>query len=256
MKTCLVTGGASGIGFAIAKKFAEEKFNVVIADMNLEAAQKAADELATQGIKTLAVAMNVTDEAAVAAGFKKTVETFGQVNVVVNNAGLQIISPLHDFDLKNWKLVQDVQLTGGFLVSKAAIQAMKKNADGGSILFIGSIHSFLASKNKAAYVTAKHGLMGLMRAIAKEGGEHHIRSNLVAPGFVKTPLLEKQIPEQAEQLGISEEEVVKNVMLGQTVDGEFSSLEDVANVTHYLATFPTLALTGQSMLVTHGWHMS
>jgi 3-hydroxybutyrate dehydrogenase len=129
----------------------------------------------------------------------------------------------------------------------------KKN--GGRIIVIGSVHSFEASKNKAAYVTAKHGLLGFVRAVAKEGAEHNISSNLIGPGFVKTPLVEKQIPEQAKTLGISEEDVVKKVMLGETIDGEFTTVDDVADVALFLAGFPTNALSGQSIIVSHGWHI-
>jgi 3-hydroxybutyrate dehydrogenase len=126
---------------------------------------------------------------------------------------------------------------------------------GGSILYTGSIHSHIASPNKSAYVAAKHALSGLTKSVAKEGAKHQIRANLISPGFVRTALVEKQIPEQARQLGITEEEVVKNVMLGATVDGEFTSLEDLAETAIFLAAFPSLALTGQSIVVSHGHFM-
>ncbi len=132
---------------------------------------------------------------------------------------------------------------------------MIAGGNGGRIIVMGSVHSFEASKNKAAYVTAKHGLLGFVRAIAKEGAEHNISSNLIGPGFVRTPLVEKQIPEQAKSLGISEAEVIKNIMLGETVDGEFTTTDDIANVATFLAGFETNALTGQSIIVSHGWHI-
>jgi len=128
-------------------------------------------------------------------------------------------------------------------------------AGSGSVILMGSVHSKEASPLKSAYVTAKHGLLGLARVIAKEGAEHGVRANVICPGFVKTPLVEKQIPEQAKDLGITEEEVINDIMLGGTVDKEFTTVEDVAEIAHVFAAFPTNALTGQSMIVSHGWFM-
>jgi 3-hydroxybutyrate dehydrogenase len=125
----------------------------------------------------------------------------------------------------------------------------------GSIIFMGSVHSKEASPLKSAYVTAKHGLIGLNKVIAKEGAAHGVRSNVICPGFVKTPLVEKQIPEQAKTLGISEDDVVKKIMLGGTVDGQFTTVDDVAQIALLFASFPTNALTGQSLVVSHGWFM-
>jgi 3-hydroxybutyrate dehydrogenase len=126
---------------------------------------------------------------------------------------------------------------------------------GGSIIYMGSVHSKEASVLKAPYVTAKHGLIGLAKTIAKEGAKHNIRANVICPGFVRTALVEKQIPEQAKTLGISEDQVVRNVMLKDTVDGEFTTTADVAQVALMFASFPTNALTGQSLVVSHGWFM-
>lgn len=131
-----------------------------------------------------------------------------------------------------------------------------KARGGGSIIFMGSVHSREASPLKSAYVTAKHGLLGLARVIAKEGGAYGIRANVICPGFVRTPLVEKQIPEQAAELGISEQEVIERIMLGETVDKEFTTVEDVAEVAFVFAAFPTNALTGQALNVSHGWNMA
>jgi 3-hydroxybutyrate dehydrogenase len=132
---------------------------------------------------------------------------------------------------------------------------MYAGGKGGSIIYMGSVHSHEASKLKSAYVTAKHGLLGLARVVAKEGGPRGVRANVVCPGFVRTPLVDKQIPEQAAALGISEADVVKNVMLKETVDGEFTTVADVANTVAFLAGFESNALTGQSVVVSHGWFM-
>jgi 3-hydroxybutyrate dehydrogenase len=126
----------------------------------------------------------------------------------------------------------------------------------GSVILMGSVHSKEASPLKAPYVTAKHGLIGLSRVLPKEGAAYGVRTNVICPGFVLTPLVEKQIPEQSKTLGISEEEVVKKVMLGQTVDGEFTTMEDIAEIALFFAAFPTNALTGQSIVASHGWCMN
>jgi len=146
-------------------------------------------------------------------------------------------------------------LDGSFLTTRAAMRAMISNKRGGTILYMGSVHSHIASPNKSAYIAAKHGIVGLAKAVAREGAKHGIRSNVICPGFVRTPLVEKQIPEQAQLLGITEEEVIKNVMLRETVSGEFTSIEDVAATAVFLASFPSNALTGQSIVVSHGHFM-
>lgn len=255
-KVCIITGAASGIGHGIAKRYVADGAKVVIADLKLDAAQKTADELSAEGSgEAMAVEMNVTDEAQVNDGVAKVIETWGKIDVLVSNAGVQIVHPLEDFPFDDWKKLLSIHLDGAFLTSKAVMPHMQK-AGSGSIIFMGSVHSKEASPLKSAYVTAKHGLLGLARVISKEGAKHGIRANVICPGFVKTPLVEKQIPEQARDLGISEEEVVNKIMLGETVDQEFTTIEDVAEVAHVFAAFPTNALTGQSLVVSHGWYMN
>jgi 3-hydroxybutyrate dehydrogenase len=182
------------------------------------------------------------------------VEKWGTVDVLVSNAGVQIVHRTEDFPFSEWKKMLAIHLDGAFLTTKACLPHMYKQKSG-SVILMGSVHSKLASPLKSAYVTAKHGLIGLARTLAKEGAEFGVRANVICPGFVKTPLVEKQIPEQAERLGISEEDVVKKIMLGGTVDGEFTTLEDVAEVALMFASFPSNALTGQSLIVSHGWAM-
>ncbi len=253
-KVAIVTGAASGIGYAIARRYVEAGGRVVIADIKMEQAERAARQLG--GPETIiAIEMDVTSEEAVNAGVAKTVSTFGTVDILVSNAGVQIVHPVHEFPYSEWKKMLAIHLDGAFLTTKACLPHMYKQKSG-SVILMGSVHSKEASPLKAPYVTAKHGLLGLSRVLAKEGAAHGVRSNVICPGFVLTPLVEKQIPEQAKTFGISEEEVVKRIMLGQTVDGEFTTMEDVAEVALFFAAFPTNALTGQSLVVSHGWSMN
>ncbi len=254
-KVCLVTGAASGIGREIALVYARAGGRVAIADLKEDAAQKTVDEIVAAGGTAMAVAMDVTSEEQVNAGVAKVVEAWGGVDVLVSNAGIQIVNPIEKFSFADWKKMLAIHLDGAFLTTRACIPHMQASGRGGAIIYMGSVHSKEASVLKSAYVTAKHGLLGLCRTVAKEGGKHGIRANVICPGFVRTPLVEKQIPEQAKELGISEEDVVKKVMLKETVDGEFTTVADVAAVALLFAAFETNALTGQSLLVSHGWHM-
>ena len=253
-KVAIVTGAASGIGHGIAKRYAAAGARVVIADVRLDAAEKAAREIGGSD-SALAVEMDVTSEEAVNDGVRNTVSTFGTVDVLVSNAGVQIVHPVEEFPFADWKKMLAIHLDGAFLTSKACLPHMYKQKSG-SIIFMGSVHSKEASPLKSAYVTAKHGLLGLARVIAKEGGAKGVRANVICPGFVRTPLVDKQIPEQAKELGISEKEVVERFMLGDTVDKEFTTIEDVAEIAFLFAAFPTNALTGQSLVVSHGWYMN
>jgi 3-hydroxybutyrate dehydrogenase len=252
-KAVVVTGAASGIGKAIAATFRREGARVAIADLNGAGAEAVAAELGGAP-DALGVALVVTDEAQVEAGMRRVVEAFGRIDVLVSNAGIQIISPIHELPFAQWKKLLAIHLDGAFLTTRAALRTMYAQR-GGAVIYMGSVHSKEASPLKAPYVTAKHGLLGLARTVAKEGAAHGVRANVICPGFVRTPLVAKQIPEQAAKLGISEEDVVHKVMLARTVDGEFTTVEDVAETALFLASFESNALTGQSLLVSHGWRM-
>jgi len=253
-KVAIVTGAASGIGKEIARAYAREGAHVVIADLNQTAADAIAAELGGP-LKALAVAMDVTNEQQVEAGVARTIEQFGKIDVLVSNAGIQIVAPLDEFEFASWKKLLAIHLDGAFLTTRAVLQRMYKQGTGGSIIYMGSVHSKEASVLKAPYVTAKHGLIGLAKVVAKEGAKHGVRANVICPGFVRTPLVDKQIPEQAKELGISEADVIKKVMLKDTVDGEFTTLADVAETAVFFAAFESNALTGQSLVVSHGWSM-
>ena len=254
-KTAFITGSASGIGLEIATLFAQQGANVVIADLNKDAAEATAMNLKEKGHQALGVAVDVTNEEQVEAAVAATVERYGNVDVLVSNAGIQIVHPLEEFAFADWKKLLAIHLDGAFLTTRACLKVMYASGKGGSVIYMGSVHSKEASKLKAPYVAAKHGLIGLAKVVAKEGAAHNVRANVICPGFVRTPLVDKQIPEQAKTLGISEEAVVKDVMLKETVDGEFTTTDDVAQVALMFASFPTNALTGQSLVVSHGWFM-
>mgnify|MGYP003640600811 CR=1 FL=1 len=254
-KTAIVTGAASGIGKEIAREFIRQGARVAIADLNIDAARATADALDANGGASFAVEMDVADEIAVDAGVRAVCDRFGGIDILVSNAGIQIVSPVDQFAFADWKKMLAIHLDGAFLTTRACLQRMYAQQRGGSIIYIGSAHSKEASKLKAPYVAAKHGLLGLAKVVAKEGADHGVRANVVCPGFVRTPLVEKQIPQQAKELGITEDQVIREIMLKETVDGQFTTLDDVARCAAFLAAFPSNALTGQSIVVSHGWAM-
>ncbi|MCC5013968.1 MULTISPECIES: 3-hydroxybutyrate dehydrogenase [Legionella] len=254
-KVAIVTGAASGIGKEIALVYAREGAKVAIADLNLNQAQQVVEEIQSMKHQAMAVEMNVTDEDQVTKGVDAVAKHFGGVDVLVSNAGIQIIDPVDKLSFANWKKMLAIHLDGAFLTTRACLKHMYASGNGGSIIYMGSVHSKEASKLKAPYVTAKHGLLGLCKVVAKEGAAYGVRANVICPGFVRTPLVDKQIPEQAKELKISEDDVIKKVMLKDTVDGEFTTIDDVAQTALFFASFGTNALTGQSLVVSHGWYM-
>lgn len=254
-KVAFITGAASGIGREIALEFAREGAAIAIADLNKRGADAVVAEIEKIGAKAISIAMDVIVEAQVNAAVQSAVKVFGNIDILISNAGIQIVHPIEELSFADWKKMLAIHLDGAFLTTRACFKQMIACNRGGSIIYMGSVHSKEASVLKAPYVTAKHGLIGLAKTVAKEGVKHNIRANVICPGFVRTPLVEKQIPEQAEKLGISEESVIKDVMLKETIDGEFTTTADVAQVALMFASFPSNALTGQSLVVSHGWFM-
>jgi 3-hydroxybutyrate dehydrogenase len=253
-KVAVVTGAANGIGRQIAQTLAGAGAKLAISDLDRAGADVAAAQINDQGGQAIAVGMDVTSEAQVDSGMAQVAAEFGRIDILVSNAGIQIVAPLEDFAYADWKRLLAIHLDGAFLTTRAALKQMYKQASG-SIIYMGSVHSKEASRLKAPYVTAKHGLIGLAKVVAKEGAKHGVRANVVCPGFVHTALLDKQIPEQAKALGIPEQEVVRDIMLKDTVDGEFTTALDVAAAVLFFASFESNALTGQSLMVSHGWFM-
>ncbi|WP_374355060.1 3-hydroxybutyrate dehydrogenase [Chitinimonas sp.] len=254
-QVAFITGAASGIGRAIADRFAREGAKIVVADLNQATADKAAAEIEAAGGKAMGIAVDVSNEEQVEAAVAAAVDRFGTVDILISNAGIQIVKPVDEFSFADWKKMLAVHLDGAFLTTRACLKPMYAQ-NRGCIIYMGSVHSHEASKLKAPYVTAKHGLMGLCKVVAKEGAAHNVRANVVCPGYVLTPLVEKQIPEQAKTLGISEEAVVRDVMLRETVDGQFTTEADIAEVALLFASFDSNALTGQSLIASHGWFMN
>lgn len=251
----VITGAGSGIGKEIALAFAREGARVAACDIDVDGAQAVVDDMTALGAEAMAVTMDVTDESAVNAGVDDVATRFGRIDTMVSNAGIQIVHPIEDFPYAAFRKLVAIHLDGSFLLTKACVKHMYPQKSG-ALIYMGSVHSHEASALKSAYVAAKHGILGLARVMAKEGARHGVRANTICPGFVRTPLVEKQIPEQARDLGICEQEVVDRVMLGETVDQEFTTMADVAAVAVFLAGFPSNALTGQSIVPSHGWHMA
>ena len=254
-KSAIITGAGSGIGRAIALRFAEEGAHVAVCDINSDTAQETVDLIVNSGGTAIAIEMDVTNERSVNEGIDLAAKQFGSVDILLSNAGLQIIHPIEEFSFDEWKKMLAVHLDGAFLTTRACVKYMYPQKSG-ALMYMGSVHSYDSSPLKSAYITAKHGLIGLSRTMAREGAQYNVRSNAICPGFVKTPLVEKQIPEQARDLGVSEQHVVENIMLNRTVDKEFTTLDDVAEAALFLASAKTNALTGQSLVVSHGWVMN
>lgn len=254
-KVALVTGSASGLGRASVMRLAKDGAAVVVADVNVDGAKAVADEINKSGGKAIYISMDVTSEEAVNEAFKKTIADLGGIDIVFSNAGIQIVHPIEEFPFEEWRRMMAIHADGAFLTAKAAFTEMKKSGNGGQIIFMGSAHSHVASPFKSPYCFAKHGLLGLARVLAKEGGAYKIHTYVVCPGFVRTPLVDKQIPEQAAIKGISEQEVIENIMLVDTVDKQFTTLDEVADLVSFFAHDTSGVMTGQSMLVSHGWSM-
>lgn len=183
-KVAYITGSASGIGKEIATVFAREGAKIIIADLNKDAADATASELKAAGAQALGVGVDVTDEAAVDASVQEGVKAFGGIDILVSNAGIQIVHPLEAFSFAEWKKLLAIHLDGAFLTTRACLKHMYAQGRGGSVIYMGSVHSKEASLLKAPYVTAKHGLIGLCKTVAKEGAKHGVRANVICPGFV------------------------------------------------------------------------
>lgn len=251
-KVAIVTGAASGIGYAIAKAFAGAGANCVIADLDPAACDRARSELAALGATCDAVATNVAEAVEVRRLVDAAMDKFGRIDILVNNAGLQHVSPVVDFPEDRWNYLIGVMLTGTFLACKYALPHMIRH-EWGRIINIDSLHGKVASPFKAAYVAAKHGVLGLTKVVALEVAEHNITSNAICPAYVRTPLVEKQIQDQAKRHGISAEDVVRKIMLEPAAIRRLLEPEEVATLAVYLCSDKASGITGAAIDIDLGW---
>lgn len=254
-RVALITGAGGGIGSAIARRYAREGACVVVADYDEASACSVAEAIRHDDGQAWPVALDVTSENQVIRVVEETVVRHGALDVLVSNAGIQVVQSLEQFSYAQWQQMIAVHVHAAFTATHACLPQMYRRK-AGTIIYMGSVHSKTASLWKGPYVVAKHALLGLARAVAKEGGPHGVRANVICPGFVRTPLVERQIPGLTKSLSLSTSEVIRDVMLKDTVDGEFTTVDDVAEVALFLAQFSSDALTGQSIVVSHGWVMA
>ncbi|MDH4412848.1 MAG: 3-hydroxybutyrate dehydrogenase [Rhizobium sp.] len=252
-RTVVITGSTSGIGLGIAKAFAAEGANLVINGFGpadeIEANRKG---LEAHGGKSIYHGADMTKPAEIADLIATAEKTFGGVDVLVNNAGIQHVSPVEDFPIDKWDQIIAINLNSSFHTIRAAVPGMKARKKG-RIINVASAHALVASPYKSAYVAAKHGIMGLTKSVALEVAEFGITINAICPGYVLTPLVEKQIPDTAKARGISEEQVKTDVMLRLQATKEFVAIEEVAATAIFLASDAARQITGTSISIDGGW---
>ena len=248
MKRCaVVTGGAGGIGASVAEKFSEDGYNVVIADMNEKQGTPIAENLGAMFFRT-----DLSDRKSCKNLIEAAVKAFGGIDILVNNAGFQHVSPLEDFPENQWDLMLKVMLTAPFLLTRYAWPYMKKQ-NWGRVVNMASIHGMVASPNKIGYISAKHGLIGLTRSAALEGGAFGITVNALCPAYVRTPLVENQIGDQARTLGIDEGEVVEQVLLKSAAVKKLIEPGEIADLVSYLCSDNAASVTGACWTIDCGW---
>ena len=253
-KTALVTGSTSGIGLGIATRLAAEGANIVLNGFGdaaqIEALRK--DLAAKNGVQVVYDGADMTKPDAIAAMMKKAIDKFGAIDILVNNAGVQHVAPVDEFPVDKWDLIIALNLSSAFHSTRLALPAMKKRR-WGRIVNIASAHALVASPFKSAYVSAKHGLAGFTKTVALEVAQQGITANAICPGYVRTPLVDKQIPEQAKAHGISEDRVIREVILAPQPTKEFVKVEEVAALAAYLCSDAAAAITGAMLSIDGGW---
>lgn len=248
MKTALITGAASGIGRYIAMALSKQGYNLLLVDLNLAQAQTVAESIVSDGGNAQAFALNIANKQDIA----DFVRQHDNIDVLINNAGVQHVEALEHYPEDKWQLLQDVMLTGPAMLCKAVLPHMRRGGFG-RIVNIGSIHALVASKYKSAYVAAKHGLMGFGKVLALETADCDITVNTICPAYVKTPLVEQQITAQAKQHGISEDEVINNIMLAPMPKKAFIGLDEIAHAVNFLLANESRNITGQAIVLDGGW---
>ena len=247
-KVAIVTGAASGIGLAVARDFAKQGIRVMLSDIDVAGGQAAAAELPGARFQ----AADMTKSADIERLVADTIAAEGQVDILVNNAGIQYVAPITEFPEAKWRQIIDLMLTAPFLLTKAVLPEMYTRK-WGRIINIASVHALRASAFKSAYVSAKHGLLGLTRVTALEGAEHGVTCNAICPSYVRTPLVEKQIADQARVHGIPESEVVEKIMVAEAPIHRLLEPEEVAQLVTYLCTDAASGITGSAQSIDCGW---
>ncbi|MGZ3864638.1 MAG: 3-hydroxybutyrate dehydrogenase [Bacteroidia bacterium] len=253
MKTALITGSTSGIGLGIAREFAKEKYNVIFNGLEPDGPQIAQNIAKEYGIKTMYSPANMLKPEEIKAMIEEGIKTFGAIDVLVNNAGIQHVSPVEDFPEEKWNAIIGINLTSAFHTTKHVWKKMKEQKFG-RIINIASAHGLVASEFKSAYVSAKHGIVGFTKTIALEGAPFNITANAICPGYVKTPLVEKQIADQAKAHNMSESEVVSKVMLYKQAVKDFIPVETLGKLAVFLASDAAATMTGTALPVDGGWN--
>ena len=253
-KSALVTGSTSGIGLAYARALAAEGANVTINGFGDAAAiEKERSGIEKDfGVKAVYSAADMTKPAEIADMIKTAETTFGALDILINNAGIQYVAPIEEFPIEKWDQIISINLSAAFHAMRAAVPGMKARK-WGRIISTASAHSLVASPFKSAYVTAKHGLAGLTKTVALETATFGVTVNCISPGYVWTPLVEKQIPDTAKARGMTEEQVKRDVILDAQPTKEFITVEEVASLAVYLCSDAAKAITGANLSIDGGW---
>ena len=252
-KTALITGSTSGIGLGIAKGFAKAGINIVVNGFgDPDAIEQERQALESQGIKAIYNGADMTKPEEITQMIAEAESEFGAIDILVNNAGIQHVSPIEEFPPEKWDAIMAINMSSAFHTTRAAITAMRK-AGWGRIINMCSAHGLVASPYKSAYVAAKHGILGLTKTIALEVAQDNITCNAICPGYVFTPLVENQIADTAKARGISEEDVVNDVLLKAQWTKKFVSVEQIAGVALFLCSDSAENITGIDLPVDGGW---
>ncbi len=251
-KVVFITGAASGIGYEISADFAKAGAKIVLTDINKEAVEKAAAELKNQGFEAVGLKVDVTSETELEQAIKKTVETFGSLDVLINNAGMQFVSPIEEFPTEKFELLVKIMLVAPFVATKHAFPIMKKQGSG-RIINMASINGLVGFAGKAAYNSAKHGVIGLTKVAALEGAEHGITVNAMCPGYVDTPLVRNQLSDLAKTRNVSLDKVLEEVIYPLVPQKRLLSVQEISDYTMFLSSDKASGVTGQAVVLDGGY---
>jgi 3-hydroxybutyrate dehydrogenase len=244
----LITGGSGGIGFAVAKAYADAGHQVILADINLALATEKAAELQASGAEASALLLDLTNQLSI----EQAAAAAGAVDVLVNNAGIQHVARLEEFPEQKWQQLLQVMLTGPAMLTKALLPGMRSRGFG-RIVNIGSIHALVASPFKSAYVAAKHGLLGFSKVVALENADVDFTINTICPAYVRTPLVDAQIAAQCKEHNLSETEVIEKIMLAPMPQKAFIGVDEIAASAIFLTTAAARHITAQTLVLDGGW---